>query len=182
MKTIFKKWWFWLIIVVIAVAAVTAGGGNGDSQDNAEANETVSSQTQTDTQQTSNTNEYKVGDTIDANGFLITYVKAEEYESGNMFLQPEDGMKYIRIYITAQNNSTVDRFIWSSDFECYADNIKMDTEYLTGDNLFTSENISAGRQAEGYFYFSVPKDAENIEIEYETSFWTDKKAILKVEI
>lgn len=42
--------------------------------------------------------------------------------------------------------------------------------------------LSSGRKTEGYIYFTVPTNAEEIEIEYETSFWTDKKAIFVVEL
>ena len=33
----------------------------------------------------------------------------------------------------------------------------------------------------GYMYFEVPKDAEKIEVEYETDYWTSNKAIFVVE-
>ena len=106
-KPVFKKWWFWAIIAVVVIAIISSSGGKDDSTTDAPINNTEQSQTQnetskeqTDTNETKN--EYKVGDTIDANGFLITFEKAENYESSNMFLQPNEGMKYIRIYISAK--------------------------------------------------------------------------------
>ena len=184
-KPIYKKWWFWvLIILIVGIIAGSSGGGSeeatsGDGQQDT----SVSQQENTETEEKKEeSNVYKVGDTIDAKGLKLTYQKAEEWESDNMFLQPEEGMKYIRIYIVAENTSSTDRYVFSTDFSCYADNVKMEEMYLSGDKTFMSDSISSGRRTEGYFYFSVPENAKNIEIEYETSWCSGKKAILKVEL
>ncbi len=189
-KSIFKKWWFWLIVVVVVVAIASSTGGNEEiSADKQQNNPTTSGniskeETPSATETSSNVvtdNKYRVGDIIDANGLNITYISAEKWESDNMFLQPDDGYVYIRLKLSAENKSTVDRYISSFEFECYADGKKESAAYV-GDNTLEGGTVSVGRRTEGYIYFTVPANAKSIEVEYETSFWTDKKAIFVVDL
>lgn len=187
-KPIFKQWWFWLIVVIIGIAAISS---TGDSDTDTPAGTTPPAVSTTDpAAQTEATVEestaaqdpyYHVGDVIEANGLAITIVSAEKWESSNQFLQPEEGYQYIRLSISAENTSSSDRYISSFEFTCYADGKKEDT-YVMGDEILDGGNLSSGRKTEGYLYFAVPVDAQSIEVEYETSFWTDKKAIIKVEL
>lgn len=185
-KTIFKKWWFWLIIVLAIIIIGAAGSGGEDtSKSNADPN--------TDTTQTDATikeqeeaskeesNIYHKGDVINANGLKITYVDAEKWTGYSQYFPPEDGFMYIRIKVSAENTADADRYFSSFEFEGYADGKKIDQHFET-EGALAGGNISAGRTDEGYIYFIVPENAKEIEVEYETSFWTDKKAILKVEL
>ena len=179
-KPIYKKWWFWLIIGIVVVSIASAGKNedtpSSDTQKSTNSNTTI---------QTENTVAddpyYHPGDMIDANGLQITYVKAEKHKEKNQFLQPKDGYMYVKLYLAVENTADADRYISSFEFECYADGKKQEALY-TGDEGLEGGNLSAGRKDEGYIYFSVPKNAKDIEVEYETSFWTDKKAVLKVEL
>ena len=189
-KPIYQKWWFWVIVVIAAIAIIGSSGSNETSTQDNNQNPTPTLSANTDdnkpsaTETTPNTpsdNKYRVGDVVNANGLAITYVSAEKWESGNTFLQPEDGYVYIRLKISAENKSTVDRYISSFEFACYADGKKESSSYL-GDNQLEGGTLSAGRKTEGYLYFTVPENAKTIEVEYETSFWTDKKAIFVVEL
>lgn len=188
-KPIYQKWWFWVILGIAAIAIIGSSGSNEtpSQEDNQNPTPTVSANANNNpsaTETTPNTpsdNKYRVGDVVNANGLAITYVSAEKWESGNTFLQPEDGYVYIRLKISAENKSTVDRYISSFEFACYADGKKESSSYL-GDNQLEGGTLSAGRKTEGYLYFTVPANAKTIEVEYETSFWTDKKAIFVVEL
>lgn len=187
-KPIYKKWWFWAIIAVVVIA-IAGGGGEEDTpvtEDPTVTNSAASdiqndtaSTAATETQNTSNI--YNPGDVINANGLKITYVKAEKYEEENMFMQPDDGYMYIRLYLSVDNTSSTDKYISSFEFTCYADGKKEESHYTSNEAL-EGGTLSSGRKDEGYIYFMVPVDAEQIEVEYETSFWTDKKAILNVTL
>ena len=176
-KPLFKKWWFWLIIGIIVIAVVSSGGEKSPSGNNAG----TSADSGVETTAPQKDPYFHVGDVIDANGLKITYVKAEKHSEKNQFLQPADGYMYVKLYLSVENTADSDRYISSFEFVCYADGKKQEP-YYTGDGTLEGGNLSAGRTDEGYIYFSVPKDAKDIEVEYETSFWTDKKAILKVEL
>ena len=123
---------------------------------------------------------YNIGDTLDANGLKITLNEISDWNSDNMFIQPKDGYKYIRAYFIMKNTNKTDRLLGSYDFSCYADDAKMESSYY-GDDTLSFGNISSGKNIQGYVYFEVPKNAQKIEIEYETNWWTDGKAYFKVK-
>lgn len=178
-KPLFKKWWFWMIVGIIVIVIASSGGKEATpSTDTPDATNNTPAQTEATTLQDPY---YYAGDVIDASGLKITYVKAEKHEEDNQFLQPDDGYMYIKLYLSVENTASSDRYISSFEFDCYADGKKQES-YFTSEEALEGGNLSSGRKDEGYIYFSVPKDAKDIEVEYETSFWTDKKAVLKVEL
>lgn len=179
-KPLYKKWWFWLIIGIVVVIAISSGGN--ESNPSPDVPDTTDKDTTVQTVATTpNDPYYYAGDVIDANGLKITYVKAESHEESNQFLQPDDGYMYIKLYLSVENTASTDRYISAFEFECYADGKKQETYYTT-EGALEGGSLSSGRRDEGYIYFSVPTTATDIEVEYETSFWTDKKAIIKVEL
>ncbi len=187
-KPIYKKWWFWVVVAVLLIAVVGSGGsesnntpsGSGESQRPA-ASTNQNNNPPTTTTTPAKDNVYRVGDVINANGLKIAYTSAEKWVENNQFLQPDEGYMYIRLYLSVENTSDSDKYISSFEFTCYADGKKEQSKYLTSDAL-EGGTLSSGRKDEGYIYFMVPEDASEIEVEYETSFLTGKKAILKVEL
>ena len=125
-------------------------------------------------------NVYKVGETLETGKVKITFQSAEDYTSDNMFIEPDEGNKYIRAYFVVENTGNTDTLVSSYDFDCYADDSAADTPLLT-DKMLSSTTLSPGRKAEGYVYYEVPQNAQKIEIEYETSYWTQKKVIFVVK-
>ena len=204
-KPVTKKWWFWVIIVVavIAVIGIFSGGddtdsgssdnittsqsADADSNDIADTNDTADTTTKapatTKAPETtkSDDNRYYVGDTIDANNLKIKFTSADVWYGYNQYLGPEAGNKIVRIKIDVTNDKTTDAYISMFEFTCYADN-QVAGEYIYGDESFSTVTLSSGRSASGYIYFEVPEDAESIEVEYETNYWTGNKAILVVEL
>lgn len=120
-----------------------------------------------------------IGETLVADGLEITLDEASD-RSGNKFTKPKDGYKFIRAYFIIKNNNTADRYINPYDFTCCADDSKMEKSYY-GEDTLNFGNVSSGRNIQGYIYFEVPKNAQKIEIEYETNWWTDKKAYFKIK-
>ena len=125
--------------------------------------------------------EIRAGETLNMNGFKITYDGAEKWVSDNMFIQPAEGKEYIRLHFSVTNETDSDKYVSMFEFDCYADGEKCEMEYI-GDDALSTDSISTGRKTSGYIYFEVPGAASEIEVEYETSFWTDKKAFFVVEL
>lgn len=144
--------------------------------------EQSSKEEQTSEQQQEKDNTYNVGDTLDANGLKITMERAEEYSSDNQFIQPGDGNKYIRVFFNIKNESGSDKTVGSMDFDCYADGEACESQFFSESKLTSIDTISNNRSTKGYIYYEVPQNAKDIEIEYETSWWTSKKAIFKVTL
>lgn len=207
-KPIFKKWWFWLIIVIVFVIAVSAGGGSDEQTtlaDNQTTQQVQENQTEEQTGETTEAEEkaeaeettvveestaepskydnmenvYFVGDTLECGNVEIKYTSAENWKGYNAYAGPKTGNKVIRLKFDVKNNGDTDFYISSFEFNCYADDAAAEAYYMADDAL--SATVSGGRTASGYVYFEVPKDAEYIEVEYETNFWTDKKAIFVVK-
>ena len=137
--------------------------GNAESNDSAEAEEP--------------SNVFQVGDIVETDNFRITYESAGEYEPDNEFLQAKDGYTYWEFKFKFENISDKDQTVSTlMDWECYADNSKVDQSWIEADNGLDA-TLSAGREAEGAVYFEVPTDAESIELEYDINFWQSDKII-----
>ncbi len=124
-------------------------------------------------------NAFRVGDIIETKKLRITYNRAAEYVSDNMFLQAPDGMKYVYIELEVENLSDSDQNISFYSFNCYADGSACDGYYGMDDLL--SADLSAGRKAKGAVAFEVPVDAKTIEFEFEDNFWTESKIVFLYE-
>ncbi|MBQ8210719.1 MAG: DUF2116 family Zn-ribbon domain-containing protein [Clostridia bacterium] len=176
-----KKWWFWVIIVVVVIALFSAVSGGGDDADvSSDSGDSVVEQNDGETTTEADDGKYYVGDKITDNGVEITYVSAEKWTGYSQYSAPADGNMIVRIALEVVNNGTSDFGITMYDFNCYADNQAM-SEYWNADD-WISATVSSGRSASGYVYFEVPANAESIEIEYETNYWTDEKAVFVVEL
>ncbi len=120
-----------------------------------------------------------VGDVLTTSNLEITYNESGEYTGYSKYLAPADGKKIIYIDLTAKNIAESDAYISYFEFSCYADDVAAEAYYGADDGI--SATISSGRSTSGRVYFEVPKDAESIEIEYETDFWDNQKAIFIVK-
>ena len=119
------------------------------------------------------------GDVLNASNLEITYNSCGEFTGYSQYLAPADGNKIIYIDISAKNTGDSDAYISYFDFNCYADDAAAEAYYGEDDGI--SATLSAGRSTSGKVYFEVPKNAEKIEIEYETDYWDNQKAIFVVE-
>lgn len=120
-----------------------------------------------------------VGDVLTTESLKITYVSCEEYKNYSEYSKPKSGNIIYKLSFNVENIGTTDRFVSYMDFKCYADNVATEAYYSVDDDL--SATVSSGRAAKGNVYFEVPKNAEKVEVEYETDFWTGGKAIFTVK-
>lgn len=183
------KWIIIAIIIIVIIGAVAGGGDDKDKnpqkvEDNKETTqvdtkETDSNEAESETEQTEEkSNIFEVGDVVETNNFRITYMSAGEYKSDNEFLQPKDGYVYWQFEFKFENISDTDQVVSSlMDWECYADNAKVDQVYTISDNNGLDATLSAGRETQGTIYYEVPADAQNIELEYDINYWQSDKII-----
>ena len=90
-------------------------------------------------------------------------------------------MKYISVSFTFENTGKSDEYVSIYDFDCYADNSSCEQQFLPDDSDFINTNLSSGRNISFRTYYAVPIDSQSIELEYETSVWAGKKAIIKLQ-
>lgn len=200
-KPFYKKWWFWVVVVIVCIAL--ASGGSDESTDTdkkigevasgtempeptkavSDVNGNKENQTKVPTEAPTKAPTstpipvktiYRVGDILQDGNMKITYMSSGVYVEDNEFMQPEAGKKYIYIQLAFENTSkSTDDSISSFSFECYADGYAAESYYGGEGDL--SATLSPGRTTSGFLYFTVPEDAKEIEIEYETNIFTEKK-------
>lgn len=122
---------------------------------------------------------YKVGDTVESSRLKITYLSCEEYVSDNMFVVPADGYHFVSCEFEFENVGSSDEYISSFSFDCYADGINCKATYIRDDDL--SATLSAGRKTKGTVTFEVPNDAQVVEVEYLSNYWTSNRVVFTVE-
>lgn len=122
---------------------------------------------------------YGVGDVVDGSGLTIAYLSCEDYESGNQFIQPKEGCKYVSCSFEFENTSDSDKTVSSFSFKCYADGKACESAYLRDDDL-SAVTLSPGRKASGTVTFEVPMDAATVEAEYETDAWTSEHIVFTI--
>lgn len=171
--------WIAVAIVVLLIIGVSAGGGDEEEKANKVgevSNSNVEKESSSDkVEETSNI--FKAGDIVETEDLRITFVSAEQYEEDNEFLQPKDGYEYWKFEFKFENISDSDKSVSSMmDWECYADNSKVDQTWIGDDNGLDA-TLSSGRTTQGCVYFEVPLGAESIELEYDINFWKSEKII-----
>jgi RNA polymerase subunit RPABC4/transcription elongation factor Spt4 len=197
----------WIVIAVAAlvvIAALSSGSSDSSSKStsatkqvssnnstNVVSNENVSETKTTKSSSTGSSSksadseQYKVGSTIDKNGLKITINDADlnftAYDNPYGWYTPSNGMKYIKISFTFENTSNSDKYVSIYDFDCYADNETCQQKYGLNDDDFINTNLSTGRSKSFSTFYEVPVSASSIELEYETSWWTGKKAVIKLQ-
>lgn len=125
-------------------------------------------------QETTESTTFYVGDIVKTEDFIIHYLSCEDYVSDNMFIEPEDGFKFIQLAFDFENTSDSDQSVSTFGFEGYADGYAMEQSYIDTD---LNATLSSGKKTKGTVTFEVPIEASDIQIEYETNFWNDEKII-----
>lgn len=188
----------WTLIAIIALVVIGAVAGSGEDPDKAsdsnpqkveELSKPDSENKETESKENEENsdaqvekepkNEFKVGDVVETSDLKIYYNGAEEYESDNQFIQPEEGNVYYKMDFEFENISNSDQYVSSWDFECYADGYDMEQSYIDGMDL--DATLSPGKKTKGSVFFEVPIDSEEIILEYETNYWTEDKIVFIVK-
>lgn len=135
--------------------------------------------------ETEQSNVLTVGSSFEKSGLKITVNEAstdfQDYENEYGWNAPTDGMKYIMVSFTFENTGDSDEYVSIYDFDCYADNTTMDQVFTLDDSDFMNTNLSPGRNISFKTYYTVPVNAQSIELEYETNMWTEEKVVIKVQ-
>lgn len=127
-------------------------------------------------------NTFYDGDIFEGDDITISHMGCGEYASDNMFIEPSEGNKFVYIDLSIHNISDSDISVGSADFTCYADDTEMSSAIVAaGDEMEIISTLSPDRYLKGKIYFEVPKGTQEIEVEYETSFWTQEKIFFVID-
>lgn len=116
-----------------------------------------------------------IGTPVDIeDGLQMTVLSAGKYESDNEFDQPEDGKIYYRVELELANTGSTEQAISSIvSFDAYVDDYSIDQTYVNDDTL--DGTLAPGKKLKGSLVYEVPKDFKTLQIDYSSSFWTNKK-------
>lgn len=120
-----------------------------------------------------------MGETLTTNTLKITY-KSSADDKGAEYFPAASGNKIIKLTFEIENISSTDQIVSVYDFKCYSDDVASSAYYYGDDGLSTT-TLSTGRKATGNVYFEVPQNANSIDVEYETNYWSGNKAIFVVK-
>lgn len=174
----------WIIAIFAIFVLIGIGGRNNDNSESAvnsdkyqteqddKSNELTTTET---TEVAEETNTFYVGDAFESDIYTIMFIDSGEYTTDNQFMQPESGNKYVYAEFSITNNDDIDRSIGAYSFDCYADDVSCSSHFFSDNDLTVAASLSPGRNTKGRVYYEVPQNSESIEIEFETSFWTQNK-------
>lgn len=120
-----------------------------------------------------------MGETLTTNTLKITY-KSSADDKGAQYFPAASGNKIIKLTFEIENISSTDQIVSVYDFTCYSDDVAS-SAYYYGDNGLSTTTLSSGRKATENVYFEVPQNANSIDVEYETNYWSGNKAIFVVK-
>lgn len=165
------------IIAVILIFSLFAIGSGSDKA--SVSSDSASDNSQTTTQKADEPVKVKVGETLTTNTLKITY-KSSADDKGAEYFPAASGNKIIKLTFEIENISSTDQIVSVYDFKCYSDDVAS-SAYYYGDNGLSTTTLSSGRKATGNVYFEVPQNANSIDVEYETNYWSGNKAIFVVK-
>lgn len=178
-----------IVAVIIIIGIIGAALGGSDSEDSSpDTTTTTSTDAAEDTESTDEgeqtpeaeeeSNIFYPGDVLETDDLKLSYLSCGEYSDDNILIEPGEGNKFVSFEFEFENTGNTDLSVGSFGFNCYADGYEASQALVTSDNSLTSiATLSPGRKASGIVVFEVPTDATEIEVEYETNFWTQDKAI-----
>lgn len=180
-----KKKWIIIAVVVVVLIVICSALGSG-SDDSGASNTTqpsaaVSDAADNSTAAAEQSSVFKKGDVAEVGKVKITYTDCDtNWTNYNQYLGPKDGYKVVRAVFTFENTGSADEVL--NSFDCYADNTACDSYYSADDYKSpTLESLSSGRTFNAVVYFEVPVNAQEIVLEYETSYWTSNHIEFVIE-
>ncbi len=165
------------IIAVILIFSLFAIGSGSDKA--SVSSDSASDNSKTTTQKAEEPVKVEVGETLTTNTLKITY-KSSADDKGAQYFPAASGNKIIKLTFEIENISSTDQIVSVYDFKCYSDDVAS-SAYYYGDNGLSTTTLSSGRKATGNVYFEVPQNANSIDVEYETNYWSGNKAIFVVK-
>lgn len=184
MKKIFK--WGLIGFGVLVVLGVIGAAAGGSSQPQKVGSTQTQGGTQTNSQTisspTAQTQTFKIGDKVNLNGKTVTVNAVKPYTSGNQFLTPKSGNKFVSVDISLKNDSN-DAFNYNAlDFKLQ-DSQGYDYSMATTDvdPAISTGAIQPGQATRGFLAFEIPNTNDVSELIYTPSFFGTSQVIIQLK-
>ena len=107
----------------------------------------------------------KVGGGITYGKAKVSFTNCYEYTDYDEWTAPKAGYKVVVFEFEVENGNSSNFNFGSYGFEGYADNVKVEPYYYMDSDI--ELNLAPGRTGTGTVAFEVPKDAQNIQADYD---------------
>lgn len=124
---------------------------------------------------------HKVGETFDSEYFKFTYISAEKVDSldGGKY-KPEEGMEFYQLKLTMENIVDKETHVNYNCFIGFADDVMIDQFYFT-DDVIKGNLAGVGDSVTGTLTYSVPKDANKVEVIFQYDMYHEEKMAFTVK-
>ncbi|MCR5267178.1 MAG: DUF4352 domain-containing protein [Lachnospiraceae bacterium] len=112
---------------------------------------------------------------------VVTEADLDYQDYNDLWTRLEDDQKAIYAKITLTNLSDKSIYVSSGDFKCYADNVASKAELVTGGSEGYNANIEPGRAEVLGALYIVPRNADDIELEYKLPGSSSQKVVIKIQ-
>lgn len=128
---------------------------------------------------------FNVGDLISYDEKYVSITSVQRnYNPSNSFEKPKDGKEYLRLHISLENKSKSNIDISSLNFKVRDGNgVIHSSSYLSDDDhlgVWTMTELAPNGKISGTLTFEVPKGDNNVVIQYNPSFWSNKGIEIKI--
>ena len=178
-KPIYKRIWFWVLaVLIVAGIAGSLGGGNDEK---GVAKKVDNSSEASDTPKESNSEkeevDFKIGDTIDIDGYQIK-VNDVKYSDEEGFTTPDEGKEFIIINLTITNKTGEKASFNPLDFAINEDGVSSTAgfEYVDGIDTLSSGDLDPDATVTGNLAAQVKKES-SVKLRYEGNFFLKDKEV-----
>ena len=107
-----------------------------------------------------------VGETVTLEDLKVTLLSIEkDFKDYYDYVKIDEDYMVIKVNFEFENMGKYNEYVLYSDFECFADKFSCD-EFNSLEDSYFYERIEPGSKVKGSVYFEIPRDAENLEIEF----------------
>lgn len=172
-KSLETKWWFWFLVVIGIILIIIIFKQTMTS---------IFNTLEVSTNETRNIkNEYQLGEAFKNQDISIKFLSLNEnFTNYFRYADIKSGYKIIKAEFEFENIGNTDFIASAYEFYCYADGYDCEKFWSVEDSGFSS-SLSKGKKTKGSVYFEVPKESDNIVIEYELNLWTEERISFKVK-
>lgn len=169
-----------LLVIIIAIS----GGNKEETKINNNATVPAASSAESSNENNEKDNVVLPGGSFEVKGLKVTVNDATvDYQlKDNPYgmYDLDSGLMYVAVSFTFENTGDSDKYVSIYDFDCYADDVLCEQQYVSDGGDFMNANLSSGRNISFTTFYAVSSDAEEIELEYTANILTDEKVVIKV--